>query len=59
LATARAVLLGRPYLYGLALGGQAGVDHVLRCFLAELDLTMHHSGRPDLTDLTPSALVRS
>ena len=35
---AEAVLLGRPYLYGLALGGQPGVEHVLRCLLAELDL---------------------
>jgi isopentenyl diphosphate isomerase/L-lactate dehydrogenase-like FMN-dependent dehydrogenase len=56
---AQAILLGRPYLYGLALGGQAGVDHVLRCFLAELDLTMHHSGHPRLADLSPSTLVRS
>ena len=27
---ARAVLIGRPYLYGLAAGGQAGVERVLR-----------------------------
>lgn len=41
---ARAVLLGRPVLYGLALAGQEGVDHVLRCLLAELDLTLALSG---------------
>ncbi|MFC9324082.1 lactate 2-monooxygenase [Kitasatospora sp. NPDC057015] len=41
---ARAVLLGRPVLYGLALAGQQGVDHVLRCLLAELDLTLALSG---------------
>jgi isopentenyl diphosphate isomerase/L-lactate dehydrogenase-like FMN-dependent dehydrogenase len=37
---ADAVLLGRPYLWGLALGGQSGVEAVLRGVLAELDLTM-------------------
>lgn len=54
---ARAVLVGRPYLYGLALGGQAGVEHVLRCLLAELDLTLHHSGYTRPADLTPASLV--
>ncbi|WP_026404967.1 lactate 2-monooxygenase [Actinomadura rifamycini] len=46
---ARAVLLARPYAYGLALGGQAGVQHVLRCFQAEMELTMALAGiaRPD------------
>jgi lactate 2-monooxygenase len=37
---ARAVLVGRPWLWGLALAGSAGVEHVLRCLLAEYDLTM-------------------
>lgn len=55
---ARAVLLGRPYLYGLALGGQAGVEHVLRCLLAELDLTMANAGCATLADLTPELLFR-
>jgi isopentenyl diphosphate isomerase/L-lactate dehydrogenase-like FMN-dependent dehydrogenase len=41
---ADAVLLGRPYLWGLALDGQAGVEVVLRSLLAELDLTMTLSG---------------
>ncbi|MET8639567.1 lactate 2-monooxygenase [Streptomyces sp. NPDC004680] len=41
---ARAVLLGRPYAYGLGLDGQAGVDHVIRCLLAEFDLTLALSG---------------
>ncbi|MBV7694612.1 lactate 2-monooxygenase [Streptomyces sp. TRM70350] len=41
---ARAVLVGRPYVYGLALDGQAGVEHVIRCLLAELDLTLALSG---------------
>ena len=37
---ADAVCLGRPYAWGLALDGQAGVEAVLRMVLAELDLTM-------------------
>jgi isopentenyl diphosphate isomerase/L-lactate dehydrogenase-like FMN-dependent dehydrogenase len=41
---ADAVLVGRPYLWGLALDGQSGVETVLRGLLAELDLTMTLSG---------------
>ena len=41
---ADAVLIGRPYLWGLALDGQTGVETVLRSLLAELDLTMALSG---------------
>ena len=37
---ADAVLLGRPYVWGLALEGQQGVETVLKMILAELDLTM-------------------
>ncbi|MEO3784459.1 alpha-hydroxy-acid oxidizing protein [Actinocorallia sp. B10E7] len=37
---AEAVLVGRQYAYGLGLGGEAGVRHVLRCLLAELELTL-------------------
>ncbi|WP_300015644.1 alpha-hydroxy-acid oxidizing protein [Pseudonocardia sp.] len=57
---ADAVLLGRPYAYGLALGGEDGVRHVLRSVLAELDLTLALSGFADLASLraTPDA-VRS
>ena len=49
---ARAVLIGRPYLWGLALDGQDGVETVLRSLLAELDLTMTLSGftAPDQVD---------
>lgn len=57
---ADAVLVGRPYLWGLALGGRDGVETVLRCLLAELDLTLALSGhtRPSEVDrdtLVPSA----
>ncbi|NEY31551.1 alpha-hydroxy-acid oxidizing protein [Streptomyces sp. PRKS01-65] len=54
---ARAVLLGRPYAYGLALDGQAGVEHVIRCLLAEFDLTLALSGHASPSALSPADLV--
>ncbi|WP_244929408.1 lactate 2-monooxygenase [Nocardioides sp. W7] len=54
---ADAVLLGRPYLYGLALAGQAGVEHVLRCLLAELDLTLGNAGYRTHRDLGRDSLA--
>src|SRR6202050_3164050 len=53
---ANAVCLGRPYVWGLALDGQAGVEHVLRCLLAELDLTVALSGYTEVSQIGPSAL---
>ena len=41
---ADAVCLGRPYVWGLGLDGQAGVEHVLRCLLADLELNLALSG---------------
>jgi len=41
---ARAVLLGRPYVYGLALAGEAGVRDVMANVVAEFDLTMALTG---------------
>jgi lactate 2-monooxygenase len=55
---ANAVCLGRPYVWGLALGGQAGVEHVLRCLLAELDLTLALSGYTEIGQVDSSALCR-
>jgi isopentenyl diphosphate isomerase/L-lactate dehydrogenase-like FMN-dependent dehydrogenase len=56
---AKAVLLGRPYAYGLGLDGEAGVRQVIRSVLAELDITLGLAGHRDVHDLTPDALVRS
>ncbi|MGQ0479678.1 MAG: alpha-hydroxy-acid oxidizing protein [Pseudonocardia sp.] len=56
---ARAVLLARPYVYGLGLAGQDGVRHVLRCLLTELDLTVGLAGYADVAELTPDALVHT
>ena len=55
---ARAVLVGRRYVWGLALGGEAGVRHVLRSLLAELDLTLALCGVRSVGDLSPDILVR-
>jgi isopentenyl diphosphate isomerase/L-lactate dehydrogenase-like FMN-dependent dehydrogenase len=54
---ARAVLYGRPWVYGLALGGEDGVRHVLRCLLADLDLNLALSGNADLAGLGPHVLA--
>ena len=54
---ARAVLLGRPYIWGLALGGAEGVAEVLRGFLADLDLAMALSGYANIDEVVASALV--
>jgi isopentenyl diphosphate isomerase/L-lactate dehydrogenase-like FMN-dependent dehydrogenase len=54
---ARAVLVGRPYAYGLGLDGQAGVEHVVRCLLAEFDLTLALSGHARPAGLGPDDLI--
>jgi lactate 2-monooxygenase len=53
---ATAVAIGRPYAYALAVGGQAGIEHVVRCLLAEMDLTMAIDGYPSIADLTREAV---
>jgi len=55
---ARAVLIGRPFAYGLAHGGEDGVRHVLRSLLADLDLTVGLSGYRGIAELTPEALTQ-
>jgi lactate 2-monooxygenase len=54
---ADAVCLGRPYLWGLALDGQAGVEAVLKMVLAELDLTMALCGLTRPEEIGPSLLA--
>jgi lactate 2-monooxygenase len=54
---ASAVCLGRPYVWGLALDGQAGVEQVLRCLLAEFDLTLALSGYTDVAQVSRAALT--
>jgi len=50
------VLIGRPYIYGLGIGGEAGVRHVLRSLLAELELSMALAGCSSLSNIGPDLL---
>jgi isopentenyl diphosphate isomerase/L-lactate dehydrogenase-like FMN-dependent dehydrogenase len=54
---AAAVCLGRPYLWGLTIAGEAGVREVLRNFLADLDLTLALSGCTSPSQLSAATLV--
>ncbi|EMA52035.1 alpha-hydroxy-acid oxidizing protein [Halococcus thailandensis] len=54
---ADAVLLGRPYAYGLALDGEAGVGSVLENFRADLDLTLALAGHTSFDELDRSILL--
>ncbi|GAP91167.1 putative L-lactate dehydrogenase [Rosellinia necatrix] len=53
---AKMCLVGRPYIYGLALGGESGVSHVLKSLLGDLQLTLHLAGIPSSS---PEHLNRS
>lgn len=57
---ARMCLVGRPYVYGLALGGENGVGHVLNSLLGDMQLTLHLAGIPsaDPAHLNRSVLER-
>ena len=54
---ARAVLLGRPALWGLAVGGVDGVRHVLTLLRDEFDLAMALAGCCSVADITGDLLV--
>jgi isopentenyl diphosphate isomerase/L-lactate dehydrogenase-like FMN-dependent dehydrogenase len=56
---ARAVLLGRPYVYGLAVAGELGVAEVLRNLAADFDLTLGLSGCRSLGEITAECLERA
>jgi len=55
---ARAVLIGRPYLYGLAVGGEDGVVSILDIFRQELERAMILLGVSEVGDLGPDCLER-
>ena len=54
---ARAVLVGRPYVYALALAGEDGVRELLRNFIAELDLTMGLAGARSVSEIDAASLA--
>ena len=54
---ARAVLIGRPYCYGLAVAGEAGVREVIRNFFADIDLTLVLTGCAGVTDIGSESIT--
>jgi lactate 2-monooxygenase len=55
---AKAVLVGRPYMYGLALAGEEGVKQVLRNLIADFDLTLALSGKTSAAELSRDLLKK-
>jgi 4-hydroxymandelate oxidase len=56
---ARAVMVGRPVLWGLAVGGEGGVSAVLELLRQEVDLAMALAGARDVSELTRDLVVVS
>ena len=56
---AKAVLVGRPYAYGLALGGEQGVKEVVANLLADVDLTLGLAGCNSWAEVTKDNLHRA
>ncbi|UQS26689.1 lactate 2-monooxygenase [Amycolatopsis thermalba] len=56
---AKAVLVGRPWVYGLGHAGEDGVRHVLRSLLADLDISLALTGHHSIAELGPESLQRS
>lgn len=56
---AKAVGIGRPYAYGLTIGGAKGAAHVLRSILAEADLLMAVNGYPTIGALVEEGASRT
>ncbi len=52
-----AVLVGRPYAYGLAVGGEQGVHDVLANLIADIDLTLGLSGRASFAEVSKASVV--
>jgi len=54
---AKAVCIGRPYVYGLTLAGQAGVVEVIRNLMADFDLTMGLAGCKSIAEISRESLA--
>ena len=55
---ARAVCVGRPYIWGLAAFGQPGVEKVLELLEAEFELVMRQAGVTSLRNVNRSYVIR-
>jgi len=56
---AKAVCIGRPYVYGLATAGEKGVSEVLQNFLADFDLTMGLAGCKSISEIDVGCLKKA
>jgi isopentenyl diphosphate isomerase/L-lactate dehydrogenase-like FMN-dependent dehydrogenase len=56
---ARAVFIGRPLFWGLALGGEHGVVRVFDILREEIEITMAKCGRPTIADIDASVVVKA
>lgn len=56
---AKAVCVGRPYVYGLALAGEQGVYEVMRNIMAEFELTMALAGAKNISEINHEMLIRN
>ncbi|MGP8246879.1 MAG: alpha-hydroxy acid oxidase [Bryobacteraceae bacterium] len=56
---ARAVGIGRPYIYGLAAFGQEGVERVLEILRKELQLVMRQCGTPSIGQISRASIIRT
>jgi isopentenyl diphosphate isomerase/L-lactate dehydrogenase-like FMN-dependent dehydrogenase len=56
---ARAVGIGRPYIWGLSAFGQAGVERVLEILRAELALTMRQCGIASVAQITRASIIKN
>jgi lactate 2-monooxygenase len=55
---AKCVLVGRPYAYGLAIGGQDGVKHVLNSLMGDAIMNMHLGGLRGISELNRDILIK-
>jgi 4-hydroxymandelate oxidase len=56
---AKAVFIGRPLFWGLAVGGEHGVVRVLNLLREEIEITMAKCGRPTIASIDHSTIVKA
>jgi lactate 2-monooxygenase len=56
---ATAILLGRPYVYALAIAGESGVRELIQNYMADFDLTMGLAGCRSIAEIGPDCLVQA
>ncbi|KAJ6261045.1 hypothetical protein Dda_3710 [Drechslerella dactyloides] len=54
---AKGVLIGRPMMWGLAMGGEPGVEHVFKCLRADLEINMALAGIKNLSQISRDILA--